>query len=422
MMSNDNIFELQSWQLPAVDEQLAKINRKADKLGQARVTYQVLRNFQHYAIFDIVSNTLMGWWSEDKPSVVEPGTRVAIRKMVEIEVKGHTVVIDGWRFVAQIEHTQAGNIIRHLDGSPLDTKWRTAKNVCEHCHTNRQRKFTYLLHHENGTVMQVGSTCIEDFLRGHDPSIAVYLATRIRKFTDFLGQGGIPGGNYFSTDEYIPWVALSIREGGWYSRGAAYHNGSHCATADMALNQWSRSLNPYPDETPVFPNEDDYAKAAKALEWARTDLAAIPVHKRSDYHHNLATACSLDYCTHKHAGILASVLVAYDREMAKRAKEALAAERAGNSSSKFLGETGERLRDIEATLTHTWSSDYDDSPYGPRVMNKFETPEGNVIVWWTGREAAEKGDKVLLTGTVKKHDTYKGTKQTILTRCKVTVP
>ena len=50
----------------------------------------------------------------------------------------------------------------------------------------------------------------------------------------------------------------------------------------------------------------------------------------------------------------------------------------------------------------------------------FEDENGNILQWWTADEIkAEVGDQVLLTGTVKAHDEYKGVKSATVTRCKI---
>lgn len=46
--------------------------------------------------------------------------------------------------------------------------------------------------------------------------------------------------------------------------------------------------------------------------------------------------------------------------------------------------------------------------------------DNNALVWFaTNGVKIERGEKVLVVGTVKKHDKYRGNKQTILTRCKM---
>jgi hypothetical protein len=92
------------------------------------------------------------------------------------------------------------------------------------------------------------------------------------------------------------------------------------------------------------------------------------------------------------------------------------AERAEKAAkSQHLGNQGSRLQG-EVTCTAKFEID---THYGPSTIYVFEDESGSQLKWFTASNPGiDKGDKGLLEGTVKKHDEYRGTKQTILTRCK----
>jgi len=106
------------------------------------------------------------------------------------------------------------------------------------------------------------------------------------------------------------------------------------------------------------------------------------------------------------------------REMAKRARSRLEAQEA-RKGSEWVGSLGERLHLLPVTVmfeTHI------EGEWGTSKLVKFTDPDGNELGWFgSGADIwdLKKGDEVLLTGTVKKHDTYQGIKQTMLTRCKI---
>lgn len=87
------------------------------------------------------------------------------------------------------------------------------------------------------------------------------------------------------------------------------------------------------------------------------------------------------------------------------------------STSEWVGEVGKRVYDIPVTLVSVYGFE---GRYGYSQVVKFETAEGDVLTWFTGVEIKiEVGESCLLTGTVKKHDEYKGEKTTVMTRCKL---
>lgn len=87
------------------------------------------------------------------------------------------------------------------------------------------------------------------------------------------------------------------------------------------------------------------------------------------------------------------------------------------STSEWLFEEKERFYDYAVVLKSVRGME---TRFGWTQLVKFEDANGNILQWWTAVEIkAEVGDQVLLTGTIKAHDEYKGVKSTTVTRCKI---
>lgn len=100
------------------------------------------------------------------------------------------------------------------------------------------------------------------------------------------------------------------------------------------------------------------------------------------------------------------------KEIADAAKNTLEPE----SFSEYEGKEKERLRDLEVVLTGVHSFD---GFYGTSYIYTFKHGE-NVLVWMTSSwKKIEVGEDLILTGTVKSHEEYRGVKQTKLSRCVV---
>lgn len=86
----------------------------------------------------------------------------------------------------------------------------------------------------------------------------------------------------------------------------------------------------------------------------------------------------------------------------------------GPSLSEYVGEVGERIRNITAIYKSTRGFD---SRFGWTNIHTFEI--GNdVLVWFTQKDLDfEKGQAIDLTGTIKKHEEFRGVKTTQLSRC-----
>ena len=86
----------------------------------------------------------------------------------------------------------------------------------------------------------------------------------------------------------------------------------------------------------------------------------------------------------------------------------------GPSFSEYVGQVGERLRNLTAIYKSTRGFA---GMYGWTNIHTFQIGE-DVLVWFTAKDLnLEKGQVVDLTGTVKKHEEFRGTKTTQLSRC-----
>lgn len=105
-------------------------------------------------------------------------------------------------------------------------------------------------------------------------------------------------------------------------------------------------------------------------------------------------------------------------EMVREANDKLTA---SESKSNYVGNVGDR---IDVTVKLVKVSFYDTHFNHVTISNSiniFEDAQGNIFVWkTTACLDVFVDDQVTLRGTVKEHSEYKGIKQTILTRCKVT--
>jgi hypothetical protein len=86
----------------------------------------------------------------------------------------------------------------------------------------------------------------------------------------------------------------------------------------------------------------------------------------------------------------------------------------GPSLSEYVGEVGQRLRNLTAIFKSTRGFQ---SGFGWTNIHTFQIGE-DVLVWFTQKDLElEKGQAVDLTGTIKKHEEFRGVKTTQLSRC-----
>lgn len=86
----------------------------------------------------------------------------------------------------------------------------------------------------------------------------------------------------------------------------------------------------------------------------------------------------------------------------------------GPSLSEYIGTEGERLRGLTAIYKSTRGFS---GNFGWTNIHTFQIGE-NILVWFTQKDLNfERGTTIDLTGTVKKHEEFRGVKTTQLSRC-----
>lgn len=128
--------------------------------------------------------------------------------------------------------------------------------------------------------------------------------------------------------------------------------------------------------------------------------------------------------TNMNAGMLTSLIPTYRRAMDKKRREQA---KASEKVSEYMFNVGERVSTdaiFEDYFTFSTYSVYSRDGEVVKVVYKFNV-NGNTLVWITEKadliNNIHKGQKVCLTGHVREHSEYRGTKQTVMTRCKVVV-
>jgi len=334
-------------------------------------------------------------------------------RFVQIEAEG-TAIINDWRFIASVEHTENGNIIKKCCYDvEVPEKYYESKPICEHCGSNRYRKNTYIVQNvQTGEFKQVGKSCLTDFTNGMS---AEYVAHYISLF-DTLIEGeyiepGYRAKNYIEIGEALRYVAETTRHFGYVKtdgerptkyRARDYYEADHVMAGflqeEFEKEMWEVS----------FDANSDYAKeiSANALEWVLRQEA------NTEYMHNLKTVCSASHVTFENFGILTSLIPSYNRAMER--EQRIEAERSADMKSEHIGKVGDRITILisDYRVITSW-----ETQYGVTAIYKITDESGNVFTWKTSGCIVEDTKKI--SATVKSQNEYSGTKQTEITRCRV---
>lgn len=162
-MDTDGTYKIESYKVEDLTAAVAKINRKAEKLGCKPVGFwKVSAPYTEEGLEAINQESV-----EAIGYVEGINARRVIRTFVNVSVFGEVPKLAGWEFCGVLEPLGEGNLLKTVGNVELPESYRTVEAKCDHCHTIRRRLKTYIVRNEStGEIRQVGSTCIEDFLGG----------------------------------------------------------------------------------------------------------------------------------------------------------------------------------------------------------------------------------------------------------------
>jgi hypothetical protein len=407
-------LEIQKYKASALVEKIDKLNRKAIKIGCPAMTLSFGE--------DIVKK----WDDENGRAQVQ----VTCLATLEYEIP----IIDGWKLISTFDIYAAAektttslvtedglyepNIVKYIvttstvPGETIPAAYLNKDEIhCDHCGHDRRRTHSMLmLNIDTGVYKEVGSTCIRDFF-GHDPVAFMRWASwdfeeiyAGIKDDDFEGCRG----SYFEDlRETLIFTSATCRKYGWMSKGKAYERGEDWCTADEVSRQMSPRISAKMNADERVTVEDMDREIADATIAHFTNLTDAELN--NDYMANCHKMTVLGYVPWKHHGLTVS--------MVPSAKRAIAEKKAATAdTSEYVGNIGDKIKGIEAECVFAKELASD---WGPKTLYIFKGTDGNTYkTFYTGDKwGAYEGDIVLLNGTVKSHDEYKGKKATMMTRC-----
>lgn len=339
----------------------------------------------------------------------------------DVTVTGEAPRVGSHEFLARVELGPAGNIIDKRPGvDDLDARFRHTDSHCDHCGVDRDRREVFVLRDlETESLVQIGRTCLRDYLGIDDPSHVAGRFRFLRELREWGEEGWGRAPWVHSMEGVLALAAVAIRLFGWCSKGQAAIDDTLTPTVEYVrlglvydVAGLSRSEREDWDRIHKALGEEDHEVARATIAWVQS------LEGRSDYEHNLTVLFRDTALTDpKRLGLVVSAVAGYHRAQEKALR--LTRERQDRAASGWVGQEGERLRGLLVTLDSQRS--VGGNSFGDLVLIKLRDEAGNVLSWFTGGGTGHNtGTQFRLDGTVKRHTEYQGAKETQLTRCKLT--
>lgn len=338
-----------------------------------------------------------------------------------LEIEGTSPVIPGgWRLLSIIDHFEGVTILRNIPNAGVEenelASYRNASSECDHCHKDRKRSMTFILKNEEGQYKQVGKSCLRDFTEYASVDSIALMAELLIELEKAISEAG----DYDEDEEksnrslvkaivtYLPWVVASIRMYGFISKKAAMEafDTTIIPTSTDAMNNLKDAKQ---HKNAYEPSEEDRKMAATVIEWAKAGMNVEgPL---NDYLYTIFQLFTSGvFHVYKHSGFVASAVNAYYKSLAEAHVEG------AKGVSTHQGAIGDKLTIEKMFVKRVVGND---GPWGYSYFYILVDAGNNAYCYSSKNHIMEEGSTYDLKGTIKDLQSYKGTDQTVLTRCKV---
>jgi hypothetical protein len=361
-----------------LQDQFDKLNKKCEKYGNEQLSFVVLRAFEE-------NN----------------------KEKLEIEVSGCTPKIGDYELISVISQLPDGtNIVNNVPGKETPVEFRESTfERCDHCNENRYRKEVVIVCGPDG-YKQLGKTCLKDYL-------GISLENLVNKFSrlceliqEYNDEEYYPREELVCSPQfYLERVSVCCRKLGYVSSKAAYDDAGIIATKQTAWNVTFPDSFTYKfiAEKELYVEDQDKELVVKAMEWARN------LEGKNDFELNILALVKQDTISYKYCGYIAAIIPCYQKALS------IELEKNNTTQSEFIGEPKQRL-DIAAKCV--FKKEFE-SDYGLKTILKFNS-NGNILVWFaSGKVDFNMGEDYLIKATIKEHQVYNNSKQTVVNRVKM---
>jgi hypothetical protein len=376
-------------------QRIAELNKKATKYKVPPLEIVIVKEEMVKVIRPDIKKVQM---SQSVITPLDPGllqdpNSWVLAKQYILSIKGEPPNVDGYEFIARMEHTPEGNFIYtspHSSVPNLPAEFKTVNQHCDVCHTNRDRNDTFVVKMEKddptrfpdkkaGDLITVGRNCLSRFLPGISVSGLIAYTNMIEatrfdvkeaKEMDEYEGGGMGGGKYYEPAENLLfWIAATyLHTGRYMSKSQANKNAEAGMggplvepTVSRALSEM-RPLKSDPKDYPIYHKvqedkgfKDKVESLCKEFEaWFPTkDWEKMAQEKpdKADFIHNMALVGKQDYLKSQYFGFFSALFQFFLRDKKGAEDKAAAAKQLAElppSPVNFSDVTlvGKRLRDI----------------------------------------------------------------------------
>ena len=323
--------------------------------------------------------------------------------VVDFDLTVDNVELGHWELLGTKE--RVGDTAIYKGNIPAE--YKNSDFACEHCNTHRRRnKVAVIRNTEDGSIMQVGYTCLQDFIGCELGAFgelikaidAIYLQVNYFRDCEYTSHN-----YYYNVNQFLQIAYNCIVKYGYVKNNVV----TEMTTTEHILEAYRAENSDYVDLGDVDTDLVNKIKNAYSI-WAKNHV--------SDLTHNVCKILEQTCVKRIYTNYMYFIPTFYVNKVKWDARRARAEQAKKELNDEYAGAVGDKIT-TEATVECVTGFD---GQYGYMYVYNFKDVHGHLLVWFTSKDLeVDTGDKIRISGTIKKLNEYKGIKQTVLTRCKV---
>ena len=364
-----------------VVHEIYKMNQKATKLGCPQITFTKV--------------------SEPYLRLVTSPEGDMFLNQIDIVIEGEAIKYNGYRFLGRVEATEGSdNLLFTVPGEVIPEEYRNCDPYrCQHCNIDRFRKATWVVAHDSGTTVQVGSACLKDFVDStqNPERVIAWWMNSVEELVQHLQKSTITHRNYYGYwDEPMINSIQTLEVACAFTRLAGKYEFESEYKDSTSAKVW----NFYRDSINVEISEEDRIFASQIVEYVNSKA------EENTYFKNLSTVFKADRVQMKNIKFITSSVYSFIKAHPKVSAE----------KNEVFGTIGNKVKSLKLTVLKNISV-YNSFTQGENQMLILKDADGRSFKWVkTSPGHVDENIEIVLNGSIKKHNLYNGIHQTVLTR------
>lgn len=321
---------------------------------------------------------------------------------VEFHIDGVYPAISGYTLAAVVDHASGGLIFRNpAFTEDVDLTPFADRKTCDHCGTKRKRSKTILLSDAAGKIIQVGTSCIIDFL-GKEAGALEFFAENSGILGDSDDDGHYASSPHYATVEICSIVVKLISDFGFVK------SNTPGSTASKLMDFVDEHYRSFPRDYDFTVTAEHTEKAMKAIEFIKNS------ERRGEYQENVFRVMTSGRCEKRVFGFIAAGIRGALADIRKASEVKKMEEQAPVEKAEFPA-VGTVIANEEVTIEKIFTFE---GMYGAQHIFIMKSSAGIPFVWKTSTfpDVESSGTYTIKKAKVKAHDDYKGKSQCRLER------